>query len=308
MYGYVCSGTLIFRHRKEKTLLEEKHRRQIEEYIAEKRAARQKSCAKCNPSSGCLSNGCGSVASDNSRPQTPAEADCTRQLRSIVGELLKISKDPPLQHQEQLASLDKELQYVQNYLASGRPYPRGELPSPMTKHNFHFAQQPNSDVVQSIVKRVLHAGYERENSIKQQNYVDVPLSVFEPQDKQASDNLHQVLSSVRQMLQHPEEKPTKATVCPTDTERVKKIKDQVDSSHKSVLQGLQRSQVSKLNQGSGQSLMEAEKNGGPQQSIIDGKPMSHRQITIQNEMTASKQLIEQILRTNRATKDTTTPS
>ena len=277
----------------EKFQLEQRHKQQLDDYYAQRKA--HHSCFKCNSAS--------SVGEDMdpSRPQTPAQEEYTIHLRSIVGKLKDIV---PSAHHEQLADIDKELLYVQKYIASGRPYPRGDSPSVLARQTFTFSPlQPSSEVVQSIVKRVRTAGCERESQMKPSR-PDMPPPHLEPHVKQVSDNLHQVLSSVKQVLR---QQPTAASLRSgsssgqTCTDQMQKIKEQVETSHKSVLQGLQRSQSSQptvwSNSPDAADLV-------VQAASVDSNPMSRRQITIQNEMSASKQMIEQALRSSMRDKTT----
>jgi len=236
---------ILERQKREKTALEEKHRREVEEYVIAKRAHAAK-CHKCNHS-----EDHSGYNSDSSRPHTPPpEVGATVYLRNIVSKLREISKDgestKSFDKTETLANLDKQLQYVQQYLSSGRPYPRVEVPSPMTRNNISFSlQQPNSDTVQSIVKRVLTAGHERENLLKT-SHLDIPETVLEPHNKQAHDQLNNVMNTVIQVLQHPPISPRHDSALQAASqnrnEQVQKIKEQVKSSHQSILEGLQRSQ------------------------------------------------------------------
>lgn len=279
--------------------MEQRHKQQLADYYAQRRA--KHSCLKCSTSSS-VGEGI-----DPTRPQTPAQEDYAIHLRSLVGKLKDIV---PSSHHEQLADIDKELLYVQKYIASGHPYPRGESPSVLANNTFTFSQmQPSSDVVQSIVKRVRTAGCERESQIRPSR-PDMPSSYLEPHDKKACDNLHQVMSSVKQVLQkHPLSVnlrlDTSMSASQTQTDQMQKIKEQVETSHKSVLQGLQRSQSSQPTVWSGSPDADLMAKVQATSASVDANPVSRRQITIQNEMSVSKQMIEQALRVTRD-KSTTT--
>lgn len=202
-----------------------------------------------------------------------------------------------MQHKtEALANLDKQLQYVQHYLSSGRPYPKGDIQASHSRNNTSFLQsQPNSDTVQSIVQRVLTAGHERENMIKH-SPLDIPESVFEPQCKQAHDNLNNVMHNVIQVMHHPPVSPRhdSGTLAASinRTERVQKIKDQVKSSHQSILDGLKRSlsQPAKSHHQTLEHDMLASQRSHSGQ--IESEPRSLRQREIQSALSQTKQQIE----------------
>jgi len=256
------------------------------------------SCARCNQQQ---SEDGGGYNSDGSRPHTPPlDVGAAHHLRTIVGKLLQLNSTGP--KKEKLEYLDKELQFVQQYLSSGRPYPRGEVPSPMTRNNFNFSHcQPNSDTVQSIVKRVLTAGHERENLIKP-SQLAVPESVFEPHNKQAQDNLHQVMNSVKNVLHH-------QPICPkselgvhlgqSGIDRKQQIKQQVVSSHKSILEGVRRANSQKASQMSDQESLSGQQTPP---GAVDAQHMSLRQKEIQDVLSISKQHIEKALQSQYSNK------
>lgn len=309
-----------FRHKIERAQMDELHRKEIEEYLITRKVRHLTTCSKCSPTS--HSDMSGSYNSDGSRPHTPpADIGGTQHLRTIVGKLLELSKDTVPRKKEKLESLNKELQFVHQYLSSGRPYPRGEVPSPMTRNSLSFLQyQPNSDTVQSIVKRVLTAGHERESLIKR-SQVDIPAECANepPHSKHAQDSLHQVMSStVIQVINHqPGPSPgvkggdtSSRLDSQTSVEQVQRIKDQLVSSHKSIVERLKRSmsQSRKASQESDQepgpiSLRTLSGDKGEQHK----KQATKRQREIHDVLSQSKQQIEKTLqqRSNKSTKEPT---
>ena len=302
----LCDICLLFsRQKREKLALEEKHKQEVEKYLLAKRAQHAK-CVKRNHS-----EDHSGYNSDSSRPHTPPpDVGATVYLRNIVSKLREISKDgdgsKSMEKTEKLANIDKDLQYVQQYLSSGRPYPRVEVLSPMTRNNISFAlQQPNSSTVQSIVKRVLTAGHERENLIKT-SHLDVPESVFEPHNKQAHDSLNNVMNTVIQALQHPPVSPRHDSALQAANqnrnEQVQKIREQVKSSHQSILEGVQRSlsQPSKSQQSLDNDMLSS------QQSDPGHSEMGHRSLRqreIQSALSQSMQHIERAIQLQQTSKN-----
>ena len=281
------------RHRRERDALEEVHKREIEEFYTNRNLRHQTKCPKCNHTQVGEANI--NYPTDSSRPQTPGnDEETTFQLRNIVSKLRGLTEPSAINKKEQLENIDQELFFVQKYLSSGRPYPRGQVPSPMTRNTFSFSQQqPNSDTVQTIVKTVLTAGHERENLIKPGQF-DIPESVFEPHNKKAQNNLDQVMSSVRQMMKQQMICPKSHPASQTSVEQVQRIKDQVMSSHRSIREGLQRSQAHSFKDGSNaehksQSFLQASSRKDGVQSV------SQRQREIQDELSHNKPLIEKVL-------------
>lgn len=287
----------------EKTTLEGNHKREVDDYLNRRLIIHQAMCHKCNPSLSAEHSG---YTSEGSRPHTPpVDVGATQQLRNIVSRLLELNKEPLTHKKEKLEHLDKELHFVQQYLSSGRPYPRGEVPSPMTRNNFTFSQcQPNSDIVQSIVKRVLTAGHERENLIKHSQR-DVPESVFEPEKpehKKAQDNLNQVMSSVRQVMNQPAAYPSPTSkgevgesqlIDNISKGRVQKIKEQVVTSHKSIREGLRRSHSNTL-----RTCHAGEHEPAGSLHLSQGEEIQHmsqQQRKIHDVLSESKQHIEKTI-------------
>ncbi|XP_067928811.1 serine/threonine-protein kinase WNK-like isoform X3 [Watersipora subatra] len=273
------------RHKAQREQMEEQHKQEIEEFLRHKKLRIQAICIKCHSHPG---DGRTIHHSDASRPHSPSDSETT--LHSIVNKLLELTEKSALHKREQLQSLDQDLTFVQQYLSSGRPYPRGQVPSSMTRNPLSMAQQqPNSDTVQSIVQSVLTAGHERENLIKL-SQSDVPESVFTPHNKKAQDNLQQIMSSVRQVMkQQPPLSPKAHSASHTNVDQVQRIKEQVLSSHRAIHEGLLRSKSHA--QKSSQDLDQTTQTLTDLSTDYKGQHRSQRQREIDEELSQNKQKV-----------------